>query len=122
VFQHGLASDVSAYFARAAAALLPGGLLFVRVNAATTEIYFEHTVVERNVFGGLTVRYDDGPKAGLCVHFYAADELRDLTRDRFRLVAGPREVVTRRAPPKTGTWAQWEAVWQKPCFDYSPGD
>ena len=117
VFQHGFQADASVYFARAAAALRPDGLLFVRVNAATTEIYFTHTVIEQNLFGGLTVRYDDGPKAGLCVHFYSADELRDLTRDRFRLVAGPREVVTRRAPPKTGTWAQWEAVWQKRGVD-----
>jgi len=117
VFQHGFQADASVYFARAAAALRPDGLLFVRVNAATTQIYFRHTVVERNRFGGLTARYDDGPKAGLCVHFYSADELRDLTRDRFRLVAGPREVVTRRAPPKTGTWAQWEAVWQKRRVD-----
>jgi len=113
VFQHGLEADASAYFARAAAALRPGGLLFVRVNAATTEIYFHHTVVERNRFGGVTARYEEGPKAGLCVHFYAAEELLDLTRDRFQLLAGPREVVTRRAPPKTGSWSQWEAVWRR---------
>jgi len=111
VFQHGLDADASAYFARAAAAVRPGGLLFVRVNAAPTEIYFPHTVVERNRFGGLTARYEEGPKAGLCVHFYAAEELLELTRDRFELLAGPREVVTRREPPKTGTWSQWEAVW-----------
>jgi len=117
VFQHGVEADASAYFAQAAAALRPGGLLFVRVNAVTTEVYFGHTVVERNPFGGLTVRYSDGPKAGLCVHFYSADEIRELTRDQFRLLAGPREVVTRRAPPKTGTWAQWEAVLQKRRVD-----
>jgi len=117
VFQHGLEADASAYFARATEALKPGGFLFVRVNAATTGIYFAHTVVERNALGGVTVRYDDGPKAGLCVHFYAADELRDLTRDQFRLQAGPREVVTRREPPKTGTWAQWEVVLQKRRVD-----
>jgi len=117
VFQHGVEADASAYFAQAAAALRPGGLLFVRVNAVTTEVYFGHTVVERNPFGGLTVWYADGPKAGLCVHFYSADEIRELTRDQFRLLAGPREVVTRRAPPKTGTWAQWEAVLQKRRVD-----
>ena len=111
VFQHGLDADASAYFARAAAALRPGGLLFVRVNAAMTEIYLPHSVVERNRFGGLTARYDMGPKAGLCVHFYAAEELLDLTRGRFELLAGPREVVTRREPPKTGSWSQWEAIW-----------
>jgi len=70
-------------------------------------------VEERNRFGGLTIRYDEGPKAGLGVHFYARDELLDLTRDRFRPLAGPREVVMRRDPPKRGSWAQWEGVWQK---------
>jgi len=85
----------------------------LRVNSAATEIYFDHTVVERNRFGGLTIRYDDGPKAGLRVHFYASEELRELTRDRFRLLTGPREVVTRRDPPTLGSWAQWEAIWSR---------
>ena len=85
----------------------------MRVNSASTEIYFRHTVIEQNRFGGLTIRYDEGPKDGLCVHFYAREELLDLTQPRFRLLAGPRADVTHRAPPKTGSWAQWEAVWQK---------
>jgi len=113
VFQHGGAADAAAHFAKAAAALKSGGLLFVRVNSASTEIYFRHTVIEQNRFGGLTIRYDEGPKDGLCVHFYAREELLDLAQPRFRLLAGPRADVTHRAPPKTGRWAQWEAVWQK---------
>jgi len=113
VFQHGVAADAATYFAKAAAALRSGGLLFLRVNSAATEIYFRHTVVERNRFGGLTIRYEEGAKDGLCVHFYAREELLDLTQHWFRPLAGPREDVTHRAPPKTGSWAQWEAVWQK---------
>jgi SAM-dependent methyltransferase len=112
VFQHGGDADAATYFVKTSAVLRPGGLFFLRVNSASTEVYFAHTVVERNRFGGFTIRYDEGPKAGLRVHFYTADELHGLTRPRFRPMAGPREVVVERAAPKTGSWAQWEAVWQ----------
>src|SRR2546426_419077 len=67
VFQHGADADVAAYCERAAALLRPGGLLFLRVNSVSTQIYHAHTVVDRNAWGGLTVRYDDGPKSGLLV-------------------------------------------------------
>jgi hypothetical protein len=112
VFQHGGDADVATYFGRTAAIIRPGGLFFLRVNSASTEVYFAHTVVERNGFGGFTIQYDEGPKAGLRVHFYTADELHALTRNRFRVVAAPRELGTERAAPKTGSWAQWEAIWQ----------
>ena len=70
-------------------------------------------MIEQNRFGGLTIRYEAGPKEGLRVDFYAREELLDLTRHWFRPLAGPREDVTHRTLPKTGSWAQWEAVWQK---------
>jgi SAM-dependent methyltransferase len=113
VFQHGAQADADAYFAKTAGALRAGGLFFLRVNSASTEIYFRHTIVDRNDLGGLTVRYDEGPKSGLCVHFYSREELAGLTGDRFRPLIGLREDVTARTPPKTGSWSQWEAVWQK---------
>lgn len=113
VFQHGDQVDAAAYFARTAAVLKAGGLFFLRVNSASTDIYLRHTLVDRNAPGGLTIRYDEGPKRGLCVHFYSRDELLELTRGRFRLLVGPREAVTARTPPQTGSWSQWEAVWQK---------
>lgn len=113
VFQHGGEAEAATYFARTAEALRPGGLFFLRVNSAATEIYLAHSVVERNRFGGFTIRYDDGPKTGLPVHFYSGEELGELTRDRFRSLAPPREVVIPREPPKRGSWVQWEAVWEK---------
>jgi SAM-dependent methyltransferase len=113
VFQHGGEAEVAAYFDRAASALRPGGLLFLRVNSAATEVYHRHTVVERHPLGGFTVRYEDGPKRDLLVHFYSRAELLDRTRERFSLVLEPREDVIRRDPPKTGSWAQWEAVWRR---------
>src|SRR6266480_5550060 len=71
VFQHGAEADVTTYFTRVAALVRPGGLFFLRVNSASTQIYHAHTVVERNTMGGLTIRYDDGPKRGLLIHFFS---------------------------------------------------
>jgi SAM-dependent methyltransferase len=112
VFQHGRRAAAEAYFARVADLLGPGGLLFLRVNAASTEVYHRHTVVERAA-DGFTVEYEDGPKQGLAVHFYGRHELDDLTALAFRPVHEPREDVVRRPPPKHGSWSQWEAVYER---------
>ncbi|MCY3599538.1 MAG: class I SAM-dependent methyltransferase [Gemmatimonadetes bacterium] len=113
VFQHGVAADVARCFSRVASLLSPGGLFFLRVNAASTQVRRPHTVIERNDLGGFTVRYESGSKQGLPVHFFARDELHALTRDDFAVVAEPREDVTARTPPDTGHWVQWEATWKR---------
>ena len=113
VFQHGDSADVAGYFTKVAAVLAPGGLFFLRVNSASTDVFDSHTVIEQNDLGGMTVRYDAGPKRGLPVHFYTQDELLDLTRDAFDVVDEPREEVTRRTPPETGSWVQWEGLWRR---------
>jgi SAM-dependent methyltransferase len=113
VFQHGNDADVAAYFAKAAMLLRPGGLFFLRVNSASTEIYHAHTVVERNAWGGVTVRYDEGPKAGLLIHFYSQRELRERLQAAFVPFMEPREEVTVRQAPQTGSWAQWETIWRR---------
>jgi SAM-dependent methyltransferase len=113
VFQHGTAAEVATYFANVAALLRPGGLFFLRVNSVATQIYHAHTILERAASGGATIRYDAGPKQELAVHFYARDELLDLTRDAFDVVLAPREELIHRAPPQTGLWAQWEAIWRR---------
>ncbi len=112
VFQHGDATDVRSYFANAKALLRPGGLLFLRVNSASTEIFHAHTVIERARSGGITVRYDTGPKQGLPVHFYARKELTTLAADGFEIVMAPREERITRTPPQHGFWAQWETIWR----------
>jgi SAM-dependent methyltransferase len=113
VFQHGREADVAAYFERVVDVLRPGGLFFLRVNSARTDVYHRHTVIERNDFGGFTVRYDAGPKEGLPVHFYSRQELVERTKADFELLARPRHDVVRRPLPKTGAWAQWEVMWRK---------
>ncbi|HEU4367944.1 MAG TPA: class I SAM-dependent methyltransferase [Methylomirabilota bacterium] len=113
VFQHGTEADAAGYFDRAAALLPPGGLLFVRVNSASTQVFHRHAVIETRAHGGFTAEYLDGPKQGLPVHFYARPELEALTQRDFRAVREPREALTHRAPPRTGFWAQWEAVYAR---------
>ena len=113
VFQHGTEADAAAYFDKTASVLRTGGLFFLRVNSASTEVYLRHSIVDDNAVGGFTIRYEEGPKRGLSVHFYAREELDQLARDRFQLLDEPREDVIARAAPKAGSWSQWEAIWQK---------
>jgi SAM-dependent methyltransferase len=113
VFQHGSDADAAAYVTKVAALLRPGGFLFLRVNSVGTQIYHAHTVVERNAFGGITIRYDDGPKRGMLIHFYSDVELRERLTPAFAPVLEPREDVTVRAAPKSGSWAQWETIWTR---------
>jgi len=113
VFQHGDGATLSAAFAQAAVLLQPGGLLFVRVNSIATQIYHRHTVVELDRLGGFTIRYDDGPKAGLLIHFASREDLLARAGAVFEIVREPQEVVMQREAPKTGTWAQWQAVWRR---------
>lgn len=108
-FQHGDERTAERYFERAAAVLRHGGLLFLRVNSASTDVYHSHEVVERNDCGGFTIVYSAGPKKGLRVHFFARRELEsELHRTGFDLLNAPVERAERRRPPKTGEWRQWE--------------
>lgn len=108
-FQHGDASRVSGYFRKAASMLAGGGLLFVRVNAADTDVGHTHHTVERSN-GGFTVMYEDGPKRGLRVHFFSREELEAaVTGSGLRMKYPPKKVTTRR-PGGRGSWSQWEMV------------
>ncbi len=108
-FQHGDGRTAQRYLERAAAVLRPGGLLFLRVNSAGTDVYHPHEVVERNDYGGFTVVYSAGPKKGLRIHFFARRELESgLRRAGFDPLGTPVERTERRLPPKTGEWRQWE--------------
>jgi SAM-dependent methyltransferase len=113
VYQHGDDRDATAYFQRSAALLAPGGLFCLRVNATTTEIVYRHRILERNPSGGFTIEYLEGPKQGLPIHFYTQAELEGRTADTFEPVAPLHEDVTRRTPPQTGSWMQWEAIWRR---------
>jgi SAM-dependent methyltransferase len=112
VLQHGRRAEAERAFARIAELLAPGGLFFLRVNSSSTEVYRRHAVVETHD-DGFTLEYQEGPKEGLAVHFYGRRELAALTAPGFRPLHGPREDVAHRAPPQLGSWAQWEAVYER---------
>jgi SAM-dependent methyltransferase len=113
VFQHGTRAQAHRHLAAAAARVAPGGLLCVRVNATATDIEHDHDVVEEDSVGSYTIRYRAGPKTGLNIHFFTAAELQSLLSGQFTAVMPPRLHSTHRAPPATGQWSQWEAIWQR---------
>lgn len=113
VFQHGNETEVNNYFKRARGLLKPGGLLYLRVNAIGTDIFHEHEVCERTTSGSQTVRYLDGPKKDMLIHFYSADELAALAAQHNFTITSPLMAVSeQRQAPKTGSWIQWESIWQ----------
>jgi SAM-dependent methyltransferase len=113
VFQHGSRAEAATYFARVAEVLAPDGLFFLRVNSASTQVARRHTVVERDAPGGFTVRYEEGPKDGMFIHFFAESELEALTGPCFDTLMAPREDVIPRVAPEQGFWAQWEAIYER---------
>ena len=108
-FQHGTRTTAEAYFQKTARVLVPGGILFLRVNASDTDVLHPHRVTEESN-GGFTVLYEDGPKRGLHVHFFSLGELETLiSNNGMRIVGAPKKVTAGRQS-KCGTWVQWEIV------------
>lgn len=68
---------------RGSAALRLRGALAADARPPTLLVWIAHTVLDRDERGGTTVRYDAGPKQGLAVHFYAREELADLTGEAY---------------------------------------
>lgn len=113
VLQHGTEDDVTASFAQLRNILAPDGLFFLRVNAISTQIEYAHTLLDRNEWGGFTIRYEDGPKRGLAVHFYSRDEIGHRLGEDFEPLMDLREEIMVRQSPSAGTWSQWEGVWRR---------
>lgn len=114
VFQHGTEEDSHSHLRAAVDLVAPGGLFCLRVNAVGTQIEYAHTLVEGNTLDGFTIRYDEGPKRGLAIHFFARDEVERLT-ERLVPIVPLRVQRTHRQPPATGYWDQWEGIWQVPA-------
>jgi hypothetical protein len=111
VFQHGDRAACHAHVLAAQELLAPGGVMAVRVNAVGTDIEFDHEVVEEREGSGLTVRYLQGPKRGLLVHFFDRPELEALFADRLDVDLPVRRDRTRRPRRGSGQWSQWEGIW-----------
>ena len=113
VFQHGTMARVISMVERAANQLQKGGLLFLRINSTSTQVVRKHHVIESSDDGSFTVRYQEGPKVGLPIHFLSRKGLTSITNRWFRSLLPPTEIFTVRQAPQTGHWAQWEGVWVK---------
>lgn len=62
VFQHGRRAQAARHLTAAAARVGPGGLLCVRVNAAGTDVEYDHDRFEEDGYGGYSVRYRQAPR------------------------------------------------------------
>jgi len=113
VFQHGNREQAHRHVRAAQQRVGPGGLLCVRVNATDTDVWPAHEVTEQHPDRGFTVRYTAGPKTGLSIHFFSADELHQLF-DGWPALLSIRPDSTGRTPPAPGQWTQWEAIWRRP--------
>jgi hypothetical protein len=113
VFQHGDRESAHAHIHAAQERTAPGGLLCIRVNAVGTEFVYQCDVTERADDRGFTVRYREGPKSGLLVHFFSERELQQLFFEDFHAVLPLRRQVTHRTPSGTGQWSQWEGIWRR---------
>lgn len=111
VFQHGDRATCHEHILAAQRLVAPGGLMVVRVNAVGTDIEFDHDFVESDEGAGFTIRYLQGPKRGLLVHFFERSELETLFADSFDIDLPIRVDSTKRRPPGSGQWSQWEAIW-----------
>jgi len=114
VFQHGSRAVCHDHIRAAQRRVSAGGILAVRVNAVGTDIEFAHEVVEPgDGDSGFTIRYLEGPKTGLLIHFFGRSELATLFADRFSTRLPLRLDSTRREPPAGGQWSQWEGIWKR---------
>ena len=113
VFQHGLRDQCHEHLAAAAGLVSPGGLLCVRVNAVGTRFHPAHEVIETHADGGVTIRYTEGPKRGLDIHFFGERELEGALPEGFEPVVPLSRVTERRVPPAPGHWCQWEGIWRR---------
>jgi SAM-dependent methyltransferase len=118
VMQHGTRAQAHDLLAGALGRVAPGGLFAIRVNAVGTDVHPRHEVTERAADGSFSVRYLEGPKTGMTVHFWAARELDcAVTAAGLRSVLALRPQATWRARREQGLWLQWEGIYRQ-----LPGD
>ena len=113
VFQHGDRSTCQENVRAAQRHLAPRGLFCLRVNAIGGVLEHRAELVESAPDGSETVRYVDGPKRGLRIHFFSRPEIEELFDGEYSAVLPLRLQCLPREPPGRGFWCQWEAIWQR---------
>jgi hypothetical protein len=112
VFQHGDRTEAHDNIRAAQHRVMDGGLFCLRVNAVGTDFEYNHRIEEQNADGGITIRYLEGPKSGLRIHFFSHQELGSLFAG-WDSVLPLRIQETWRQPRSRGRWLQWEAIWRR---------
>ncbi|MGW2346668.1 class I SAM-dependent methyltransferase [Streptomyces sp. NPDC001661] len=114
VFQHGNRATAHAHLRAALDRIRTGGLFCIRVNAVGTDVRPDHEITEEAPDGGFSVRYLEGSKQGLEIHFFSLPELTALLpHDQFAPVLAPRIHQTQRPMKDLGQWSQWEAIYRR---------
>jgi len=114
VLQHGSRAQTHSLLRDSLDRVAPGGLYAIRVNAVGTDVHPAHQVTERGEDGSYSVKYLEGPKAGMTVHFWAARELdAAVTRAGFASLLAVRPQATWRAVREQGLWLQWEGIYRR---------
>ena len=113
VLQHGTRAQAHGLLADSLARVAAGGLCAIRVNAVGTDVHPAHEITERDEDGSFSVRYLEGPKAGMSIHFWAARELDTaLAAAGFAQVLALRPHATWRTARQQGLWLQWEGIYR----------
>jgi hypothetical protein len=114
VLQHGTREQAHGLLAGSLARVAAGGLFAIRVNAVGTDVHPAHEITERGEDGSFSVRYLEGPKAGMNIHFWAAGELDTaLAAAGFAPVLALRPQATWRTVRQQGLWLQWEGIYRR---------
>jgi hypothetical protein len=114
VMQHGTRAQTHDLLAGALVVVAPGGLFAIRVNAVGTDVHHRHEVTERDTDGSFSVRYTEGPKTGMTVHFWAARELESaVTGAGFASVMMLHPQAIWRTERAAGLWLQWEGIYRR---------
>ena len=112
--QHGTRAQAHRLLAQSLDRVAAGGLYAIRVNAVGTDVHHVHEVAERDADGSYSVRYTQGPKAGMTVHFWAARELDTaMSAAGFDPVLALRPQATWRQARNQGLWMQWEGIYRR---------
>jgi len=112
VIQHGTRAETHALLTESLERVAAGGLFAIRVNAVGTDVHHVHEVTERDADGSFSIRYLQGPKAGMTVHFWAARELDGaMTAAGFAPLLALRPQATWRDTRASGLWLQWEGIY-----------
>lgn len=112
VFMFGTRAQAHQHLRDAQTRVRPGGLLCLRANAVGTDVWPSHSLLEQHSDTSFTVTYTSGPKVGLDVHFFSADELGALFHGWDSVL--PLRIDSRARAQGPGQWSQFEAVWARP--------